>query len=196
VNWLAHLALAPPTPAGWLGALAGDVVKGPLPGNLDPALAASVALHRRIDASTDRHPAFARSRRRLEPRHRHWRGVLVDVFYDHVLASRWSEFAPGALESFVARVHAALDGILPQMPAGLRAFSPRLRDEGWLVSYREPGGIGTALRRMRRRLRRDHPLDEALPELLADVAGFAADLHWLWPALRAVADGAPRPGGG
>ncbi len=195
MNWLAHLWLAPATPPGWLGALAGDVLKGPVPPTIDPALAASIALHRRIDATTDAHPACGRSRRRLDPRHRHYRAVLVDVFYDHVLALRWEEFATGTLEAFVARVHAALDPLLPGMPPALAAFYPRLRDEAWLLSYREPAGIETALRRMRRRLRRDHPLDAAVAELPAVRDGLTADLRELWPSLHTLARGASRTPG-
>lgn len=188
MNWLAHLWLAPPTPQGWLGALAGDVLKGPAPGKGDPEFVASFALHRRIDALTDAHPAFARSRQRLDPRHRHYRAVLVDVFYDHVLAHRWSEFASGSLEAFVARVHGSLDALLPAMPVALAAFYPRLRDEGWLLSYQQIAGIETTLRRMRRRMRRDHPLDEATAELLAVRDGLADDLHELWPSLLQASD--------
>lgn len=187
MNWLAHLWLAPASAQGWLGALAGDVLKGPVPTAGDPEFAAAIAHHRRLDAITDAHPAFARSRRRLDPRHRHYRAVLVDVFYDHVLAQRWEEFATGSLEDFVTRVHASLDTVRPAMPPALAAFYPRLRDEGWLLSYREPAGIATALRRMRRRLRRDYPLEDAVRELPAARAGLADDLRELWPSLRAVA---------
>ncbi|MGB0768489.1 MAG: ACP phosphodiesterase, partial [Phycisphaeraceae bacterium] len=93
MNFLAHLVLAPPTARGRLGSIAPDMIRGPLPSHLDAQVVAAAREHQRIDAFTDAHPAFLRTRDRLrgvvDPR---LAGVLADVLYDHVLASRWSTY--------------------------------------------------------------------------------------------------------
>ncbi|MEZ5628090.1 MAG: DUF479 domain-containing protein, partial [Rhodocyclaceae bacterium] len=62
MNFLAHLWLAGPDEGLRLGAVAGDFVKGALPGDLPSDIAAGVALHRAIDVYAETHPAFQRSR--------------------------------------------------------------------------------------------------------------------------------------
>ncbi len=57
MNFLMHAWLAGDASADRVGGLIGDFVKGPLPGNLAPDLAAGVALHRRIDSFAETHPA-------------------------------------------------------------------------------------------------------------------------------------------
>lgn len=187
MNWLAHLYLTPPTTEGFLGALLGDVVRGPIPSELDPRVRAAIALHRRIDVLTTAHPAIRRSRARIGAVHGHYRSVLVDVFYDHVLARTWSEWSPQPLAAFLARVHEDLDALHAADPAALPRFYPALRGEEWLASYAGVEGIAVALRRMRARLRRDHPLQEAVRDLVADQDGFAADFAAFFPDAIALA---------
>lgn len=89
MNFLAHTVLAGIDEADRIGGLLGDFIKGPLPAGLPPALASGVALHRAIDGYADRHPAFLASRARISSRRRRVAGVLVDLFYDHLLARDW-----------------------------------------------------------------------------------------------------------
>lgn len=192
MNWLGHLWLTPPTPHGWLGALLGDFTRGPVPEHWPVALREAVVLHRQLDTLCARHAAFRSSRLRIGEQHGHYRSVLVDVFWDHVLAAQWPRFAgdhpdSGALDAFVARVHAGLDAVRDEMPPELAQVYPRLRDQAWLLSYRELAGIEVALRRMRRRLRRDHPLEDAVRDLAADVDGFATDFANFRDDARALA---------
>jgi len=187
VNWLAHLRLTPPTPEGWLGALLGDVVRGPVPAELGADLAAAVTLHRAVDALTASHPAIRRSCARIDVAHGHYRRVLVDVFYDHALARTWPEWSNEPLERFVGRVHTGIDALLVQRPGLAPAFYGPMRDQEWLASYVALDGIATALRRMRRRLRRDHPLEAAVTDLAAASDGFVADFRAFFPDALALA---------
>ena len=91
MNFLAHALLSGEAEADRVGGLMGDFVKGPLPAGLPPDLAAGVALHRAIDSFADRHPAFAASRARVSPGRRRVGGILVDLFYDHLLARDWAD---------------------------------------------------------------------------------------------------------
>lgn len=189
MNWLGHLWLTPPTPHGWLGALLGDFTRGPVPEHWPIALREAVTLHRQLDSLCARHAAFRSSRLRIGAQHGHYRSVLVDVFWDHVLAAQWPRFVGEGpeLDAFVARVHTGLDAVRDEMPPELAQVYPRLRDQAWLLSYRELAGIEVALRRMRRRLRRDHPLEDAVRDLAADVEGFATDFAAFRDDARALA---------
>ena len=94
MNFLAHALLAGNDPALIVGGVVGDWIKGPLPGPLPPDLARGVALHRAIDSHAETHPAFQRSRNRVAPDRRRYAGILVDIFYDHLLARDWASLQP------------------------------------------------------------------------------------------------------
>lgn len=189
MNWLAHLYLTPPTPEGWLGALLGDVLRGPVPPDLQPEIASAIALHRRIDTLTTTHPAVRHSCARIDAAHGHYRRVIVDVFYDHVLARSFAQWSDQPLPSFLARAYAGIDRLLRERPDLTPAFYVPMREQGWLTSYAEVEGIEITLRRMRTRLRRDHPLEAAVRDLVADRPGFAADLREFLPDAIALARG-------
>ncbi|HEX8152783.1 MAG TPA: ACP phosphodiesterase [Thermoanaerobaculia bacterium] len=167
MNHLAHLFLAGRSAESLIGNLAGDFVKGPLhPGRFPDAIAAGIAQHRRIDSFTDAHPATAAFRRVLVPEHGHWARVIADVFFDHFLALSFDEYAGESLESFLGATFAAIDPHADALPGALRFVYPRMRDEGWLLSYREVDGIAGALRGISYRIARRPRLELAARHLV------------------------------
>lgn len=188
MNYLAHTLLAGDSPSDRVGGLIGDFVKGPLPGDLPPALARGVALHRAIDSFADRHPAFIASRARVSARRRRVGGILVDLFYDHLLARDWTAFASGSLAAYCAGVYGDLQAQGADLPAAAREAGARMRRGDWLNSYREVEAIGRAIDRMAlHRLRRPLPLAGGIEEFLADTDGFAADFQAFLPDAQAFA---------
>lgn len=166
MNHLAHLFLARPDPESLIGNLAGDFVKGPLGDRFPPAIREGIAQHRRIDAFTDAHPSVAAFRRVLIPDHGHYARVIADMFFDHFLAARFHELGGEPLEAFLGRTFAMIDSRIDELPGLLRVVYPRMRDEQWLLAYREPEGIGYALSGISRRMKRRPPLAEATRHLI------------------------------
>jgi acyl carrier protein phosphodiesterase len=191
MNFLAHLFLAGDTPESLIGNLAGDFVKGPLHDRFTPGIRAGIMAHRKIDAFTDTHPHVAAFRRVLIPEHGHYARVIADVFLDHFLACHFDEFASETLEAFIARTHATLDAHLDELPERLRDVYPWMRDQQWLIGYREIEGIELTLSRMSRRIARrpdlaaaTHHLTGSCTELerrfrafFPDVVEFAREIH-------------------
>ena len=185
VNFLAHALLAGDAGADRIGGLMGDFVKGLLPAGLPPDLAAGVALHRAIDSFADRHPAFIASRARISPLRRRVGGVLVDLFYDHLLARDWNEWCndvPDNLADYTAQLYATLDDFYPVLPEAARTVADRMRTYDWLTSYQRVEAVGAAIDRMSvYRLRRANPLAGGIEEFIADPEGFAADFRSFLP---------------
>ena len=191
MNFLAHLFLADNTPESLIGNLAGDFVKGQLQERFTPGIRAGIMAHRRIDAFTDTHPHVAAFRRVLIPEQGHYARVIADVFLDHFLACHFDELAGEPLEVFIERVHATLDAHLDELPERLREVYPWMRDQKWLIGYREIAGIELTLSRMSRRIARrpdlaaaTHHLVDSRTELerrfrafFPEVVEFAAGLH-------------------
>lgn len=184
MNYLAHTLLGGPTAADKAGALLGDFVKGTLPGVLPAELAFGVALHRSVDTFTDAHPLFARSRERISPARRRYAGIIVDMFYDHLLAQNWRTLGQGHLGEFAQSVYAALRQYQQWLPPRLANAAAHMQASDWLTAYRELSAVRGAIDSMATyRLRQPNSLAGAVDELVADYAGFEADFLQFWPAL-------------
>ncbi|NIQ94217.1 MAG: DUF479 domain-containing protein [Desulfuromonadales bacterium] len=164
MNYLVHLYLAEPSDGSLLGNLMGDFVKGPLDNRFPPDLAAGIAMHRHIDSFAQTDTVFRVSKNRLDPGLSYFRGILVDIFYDHILARHWSRFSSTPLETFAERVYALLQSHHAVLPEGLRQVAPRMIRGNWLVSYRDEATIRTVLRRISQRLSRPNPLPQGFGE--------------------------------
>ena len=197
MNFLAHLVLAAPTPASRVGNLLPDLHRGRLPGDLELEVLAGAMRHRRVDAFTDRHPMFEVSRARLRPRHGRYSGILVDVFYDHVLARQWPRYVTQGLAEFLQSVHRDLLSYHGPLPPRVRLILHLMVRERWLNTNTSLDGIALTLQRLSARLRqrfgREVNLAPAVDDLRVDYRHFAADFAQFFPALRAYLDG-PAPG--
>ncbi len=185
MNFLAHAWLGRGRDDDRVGGVIGDFVKGWLPAGLPPGLAEGVRLHRQIDSFAERHPAFQASRARVSAARRRVAGIMVDLFYDHFLALRWSRHSEESLEAFASTTYSLLERTAC-IPAPFAALLPFMRDENWLIAYRSPARIAEVLDRMAvRRMRRPNSLAGGGEELLRHYAGFEADFLEFLPAAEA-----------
>ncbi|SEA15636.1 ACP phosphodiesterase [Microbulbifer marinus] len=167
MNYLAHLLLSGSDPDWRLGGLLGDFVKGPLRGERPAAIEAGIRLHRRIDATTDAHPAYRDALTRLDPRWRRYAGILLDIWFDHLLNRQWSHWHDQPLESFCDQCWQDFHARSRYIPPRAQAFIARAEQFKLLQSYGDEQVIARTLERVGQRLRRPVPLHEALPELIA-----------------------------
>jgi acyl carrier protein phosphodiesterase len=178
MNFLAHLFLSGGDRGLLAGNLMGDFVKGRLAGRYPASIERGIELHRAIDSFAGGNAFFRLSKRRLHPAIRHYRGVLVDLFYDHFLALHWDGYGDGPYLAFVEETYRVARDFRQAFPGPLQRLLPALFEE-WLPSYPEVAGIEKALRRMGARLDRPNPLGEGgkelrrcYEELEEDFAGF------------------------
>lgn len=191
MNFLAHLLLTDPTPAARIGSLLPDLVRGPLPDGLDPEVRQAVEQHRHVDRVTDTHPATLRAVERLREPHGRFAPIVVDVWFDHVLASAWSHYSDAAWGEFVHGVYDDLINHPYLTPPAMWQLSRRMARQDWLGCYATRDGVELTLRRMSRRLRerlgRPVRLDAAMADLDRVSAAIADDFHTLWLDLLTLA---------
>jgi acyl carrier protein phosphodiesterase len=183
VNHLAHALVAHRTGTSITGNLMGDFVKGRPEDTLDGGLLEGVRLHRRVDAFTDDHPAFERCRARVRPELRRFAGILVDVWWDHVLARDWDEYGPEPLPRFARRVYADIALHRQALPPRMFRFVEYMVSTDLLVAYASPEGLARALYGMSQRMRRENPLAEGAAEFDRIAEGVAADFREFLPDL-------------
>ncbi|MGA7828816.1 MAG: ACP phosphodiesterase [Geobacteraceae bacterium] len=183
-----HLFLSGNDPEILVGNLMGDFVKGRLDDRYSPGIRRGIEIHRRIDSFAAGNEFFLRSKRRIDPCFGHFRAVLVDIFYDHFLACHWEEFSPVSLEEFIRSSHQTLSQYEAFLPPRLQELLPRMFSRHWLISYREPAGIETALRRMSERFSRQNPLAEGGMELSKKSDSLLRDFRGFLPEICAYTD--------
>lgn len=170
-----------------IGNLLPDMVPGPLNPSLHPEIRAGALNHKRVDAFTDTHPVFARSRARFRDKHGRFSAILTDLFYDHVLARDWSRHHDQPLDSFIDRAHAALAEGYDMMPEPMRPIIARLIEQGWLRRYATPDGMTDILEmmsaRFTQRLHRPINLTKAIDDLPEIGAALTEDFAEFFPQL-------------
>ena len=192
MNYLAHLHLGGQRPGQLLGSLYGDFVKGRLQGQFDPEVEAAIALHRRIDVFTDRHPLVDIALGRFTETRRRYAGIVLDVFFDHCLARDWRLYADQSLEQFTADVYRVLSRER-QLPERLAKIAPHMVANDWLGSYREFAVLEQVLRGISRRLTRPEELAGAMAELRRLYEPLSEDFSLFYPQLQDFAQNAKPP---
>ncbi|OGU15502.1 MAG: ACP phosphodiesterase [Geobacteraceae bacterium GWC2_53_11] len=176
MNILFHMYLSGNDPELLVGNFMGDFVKGPIGSAFAPRICQGLKLHRKIDSFAQGNAHFQASRLRLNQRYGLYRGVFVDLFYDHFLAREWPSWSDTPLPEYLASTRAVIDSYLPVMPQRLQEFVPVIFGE-LLPSYAKVSGIEAALGRMSRRVRRTNPLAEGSVELSIHYEALQADFR-------------------
>lgn len=183
MNYLAHLYLADDDPDSRIGSLMGDFVRGRVDECLPRAMRREVLRHRHIDSFSDAHPVFRRSKWRIRPEFRRYGGILIDMYYDHFLARRWSDYSDLPLADFADGIYRTLREHHHRFPARMQRSMSYLVGNDLLQSYREIDGIRRSLQGIESRLKRPSRLREAVfdlevnyEDLEQDFVAFFADL--------------------
>ena len=191
MNYLAHLHLAEvagENDEGRLGNLVADMVKGPEVELLPAGVQAGIRMHRGIDRFTDTHPLVQRSIGRISAEWGWFSGIVIDVFYDHILAANWLEWSDEPLPAFVERTHAMLLRGTHHLNADGQFLVSKLIETNRLLMYAAPDGIADTLARLSDRIairlpQRARRLEEAMPLLEACRSGLEADFRGFYPAV-------------
>ncbi len=185
MNFLAHLYLSGDNHKIMVGNFIGDFVKGRNPvGDFDSEIRKGIELHRAIDAFTDSHPVVLKSKIRLRGKYRHYAPVIVDVFYDHFLATQWVHYSNVTLATYAAHSYDTLKSFDAILPLAVKNMLPYMINGNWLVNYGTIEGIHRALAGMSKQSKFNPKMDEAIEELQSGYMGFQSEFETFFPELR------------
>src|SRR6185369_3166766 len=187
MNYLFHMLLSGKDDKILVGNFMGDFIKGSLEGRFPERIMQGINLHRRIDSFAGHDEQFRQSRLRLSPHYGLYRGVLVDLFYDHFLVNEWSSWSDEPFAMFLTRTRSVIESERNSLPERLCKLVPVIFEE-LLPSYGSVSGIGTALERMSRRVVRQNPLAGGEAELLHHYDDLRADFRGFMPRARRFAE--------
>jgi acyl carrier protein phosphodiesterase len=189
MNYLAHIYLARHSDDAMLGAVLGDFVKPHSGHQFSAEMEAEIVTHRKVDSYTDSHPIVLDAKALFEGAHRRYAGILLDVFYDHLLASHWARYADVPLEALILRFYGALARRADVLPPKLARVAPHMIEQDWLGSYRDYAGVDIAVRRISTRLSKGGELmRDALADLESNYAALETGFHAFFPELIAFVD--------
>jgi acyl carrier protein phosphodiesterase len=151
MNFLAHAYLSFNDPQLLVGNMISDFVKGRSQYSYPPRVQAGIRLHRSIDAFTDAHPATREAQEVFRMQYRLYSGPIVDIIYDHYLATDENVFGGNALEPFTLRVYEMLEQQRAHLPLSFLTIFPYMRSQNWLLHYAERAGIERSLQGLVRR---------------------------------------------
>ena len=183
LNFLAHIYLSGDSEEIKVGNFIGDYVKGRNYEKYPELVKKGIILHRKIDSYTDTHPIVGQSKTHLKRRFRRYSGVIVDIFYDHFLASEWSTFSKHPLPQYVVNMYEILVKNYFILPNEIKTFLPFFIINNWLESYTSIEGIEGVLRRMTRRTSLPNETTFAISELRKNYNLFRSEFMEYFPQL-------------
>jgi len=177
MNFLAHMYLSCDQEDLLIGNFIADFVKNREVNSYPEGIRRGILLHRRIDSYTDTHPVVLRSVRRLYAAHSKYASVIVDVFYDHLLAINWEAYSDKRLVDFAEQMYRKLNKNIGFMPPVLQKRLPRMVADNWLIRYASFDGVAFTIERMKGRASKPQLLNEAVKSLIRDYDEFNAEFN-------------------
>jgi len=187
MNHLAHALIAGDDPELLLGGMLGDFWRGAPAAHWPAAVQAGVRLHRKTDVYTDSHPQIAGARALFAPPLRRYSGIILDVYFDHLLARDWQQHASEPLDRLSARMSAVLDANRDWLPPRLNRFAEYFDAAGLFAGYAQRAAIERVLAGIGQRLTRTNPLAQAGPELWSRERELEGAFAAFFPELMAYA---------
>lgn len=185
MNHLAHALLAGDEDELRLGGMLGDFVHGKLdPEQFPPRVIEGIRLHRAIDVFTDAHAEVAAARSLLPPPYRRYGGILLDIWFDHLLARHFMRWSAQPLDAYSDGLRVLLHRHDTLLPDGLKRFLAYMDMHDLPAAYAEREQIGRALQGVSGRLSRANPVGTALPVLTELEQPLRAHFEAFFPQLR------------
>ena len=151
MNWLAHLLLSKKDVEFQLGNFLADPLKGAAWAGASEAIEHGMKMHMAIDQYTDSHAMTRQSKARLG-QSGYLKGVVIDVLYDHFLATKWEHYARLSHLDFLGQFYQEAVPAARQFPQHARLHVDRLVASDRLASYHEFSGFVATLARIDMRL--------------------------------------------
>lgn len=167
-----------------MGNFFADAVKGNKFQHYNLDIQKGIRLHREIDSYTDQHEIVKQSKRRLDNQYGHFKGVIIDIFYDHFLAKNWNTYSEIPLDLFVNSVYTLLQDNFDILPEKTQYMLPYMQQYDWLFNYQYLKGIEDVLNGMNKRTGNISKMHLAIADLKEHYSDFESDFKLFFEDLR------------
>lgn len=188
MNFLGHIFLSGEEDEILLGNFFADHVKGKKQLDYTQGVIKGIQLHRAIDHFTDHHPIVLQGVKRLNGDYGRYGSVIIDMYYDHFLASLWTEYHSAPLERYSEIIYSRLLPFLEIMPKKTQYILPFMVHNNWLASYAGTEGLSRALNGMSNRARFPSGMESATDFLIDNYDAFKEEFVFFMPDIIAYTD--------
>lgn len=152
MNYLAHALLSHQDPELLLGNFIADHLRGNDFSAFPEGVIKGIMMHRKIDRFTDEHPLFKKSKRLFYTNYEKYSGILVDIYFDHLLASDFKSFHNEDLKDFSSRIYQVYTNYRELMPNSSLRFLSYLLQNNLYQQYASLDGITRVLSHLSHRI--------------------------------------------
>lgn len=184
MNFLAHIYLSGEDDFIKIGNFIADGIKGKKYKSYPEKIQIGILLHRKIDWFSDNDDLLKKSKRRLDKRYGHYKGVIIDIFYDHYLAKNWKNYSSIPLQDYTHEFYALLQNNKDALPDRIQFLMKYMIKDDWLTNYANLEGIEKVLIGMNRRTNEISSMNLAIHDLRANYKEFEEDFEVFFNKLR------------
>jgi len=184
MNYLAHIALSGDSELIKIGNFIADGVKGKKYELFPEDIQKGILLHRQIDWFTDNNEVVKKSKRRLNMQYGHYKGVIIDILYDHFLAKNWKLYFHTPLQVFTHAFYKILEDNIDVLPERAKYATSYMIKDDWLTNYAKIEGIEKVLIGMNNRTEGRSKMNLAIKDLKDHYNDFDQDFRIFFEKLR------------
>ena len=167
MNYLAHVYLSGNDIELAMGNFIADSVKGNKYNEYPIRWQKGILLHRFIDSYTDSHLIFKSHAKLFFNSHRHYSRVLIDMYYDHILAKNWSNYHEKSLKDFSNQFYKKLLENEDHLPLKVKSLLKYLISDNWFNLYSTIDGLKRILAQMESRIKYTSKLSESADKFVS-----------------------------
>lgn len=188
MNHLAHFFLSGDDDDLKIGNFVADFIRIGQVADFSPAVQRGILLHRAIDRFTDEHAQVKTSWRRLYATHGKYAPVVVDIFYDFLLAQNWHKHQKTtnfpSLEAYTEGVYQLLKQRKSELPEPLRSNIDMMINDNWLMHYTTFYGLEKVFIRVKNKARFSGNFELATLSLARELPHLENDFSLFFPDLQ------------
>lgn len=163
MNYLAHSLLSFNDEEILIGNFIADHVRLHQSKHLPERIQKGITIHRKIDMFTDSHPLFIKSKRHFYDGFERYSGVLMDIYFDYLLAKNFHRFSDIALPDYTQNLYAILKKNRVHLPESSQRFLDYVLQNNTFFEYSKMEGIELVLKHLSYRINHGVFLNESLP---------------------------------
>lgn len=187
MNYLAHFYLSNENENLILGNLIADSMNGRLDSpqyeHFNPEIIEGIKLHREIDYFTDNHSVVKQSIHRLQAKYHKYSGVIIDMYYDHLLARNWNKFSNEPLELYSHRVYEIFEENKAIIPFKMNRMVHSMSSRDWLSNYRFEENLNWAFAGLAKRAKFESKMENALEDLMENYGEYLEEFLIFFPEI-------------
>lgn len=181
MNHLVNLYLSRTLGEKMLGCMIGEIVRTSNTNKYSQEIIDGIELNKKISAFVKAHPIYEKSKSKLNSKYSKHAGRIIDIFYDHFLATNWSTYSNETLEEFAKDAYQFIEARHAILPYKLRKLISVMICDNWLVNFSSVNGTHMYMREITRRDTFQTNLEYSLEDLINQYHAFKADFEELFP---------------